>query len=295
MAVTSPDLRESDLAYYGPEAERLAEDLRGITGWHELDRLRHVPDTLPRLQAIAESRKRNFPNPRALWSMSKFDGAQEWDCLRYLAPIEGKRVAQVGGSGAWAVEFALAGAREAWLVSPFQSELEAGREIARLAGVELHCRLCPAERLRFKDGYFDAIFAPGSAHHFDTDVAFPEIRRVLHPGGKFAAFEPWLTPIYKIGIRVFGKREPGVKCIPLDPGRLVSFYRAFPEAQVRHHGAFTRYGLILLGRFVRLPDSFVWSVLSLDDAITLPVFRQRLGSGVALLAQHRDTEALRFS
>lgn len=295
MAVTSSDLRKSDRDYYGPEAEDLAEHLRGINGWHELGRLHCVPDTLPRLHAIAESRERAFPNPRGLWSLSKFDGAQEWDCLRHLAPMQGKRVAQVGGSGAWAVEFALAGAREAWLVSPFQSELEAGLEIARLAKVELHCRLCSAERLQFEDGYFDAIFAPGSAHHFDTDEAFPEIRRVLRPGGKFAAFEPWLTPFYKLGIRLFGKREPGVKCIPLDPGRLVSFYRAFPGAQVQHHGAFTRYGLILLGRFVRLSDSFVWSLSSLDDAIALPGIRLRLGSGVALLAQRRDAETLRFS
>jgi SAM-dependent methyltransferase len=293
MAVTSPDLRESDLAYYGPEAERLAERLRGISSWHELDRLHGVPDTLPRLRAIAQSRERSFPNPRALWSMSKFDGAQEWDCLTFMAPLEGKRVAQVGGSGAWAVEFALAGAREAWLVSPFQSELEAGLEIARLAKVELHCRLCPAERLQFEDAYFDAIFAPGSAHHFDTDKAFPEIRRVLCPGGKFAAFEPWLTPVYRIGIRLFGKREPGVKCIPLDPGRLVSFYRTFPGAQAKHHGAFTRYGLILLGRLIRLSDSFVWSAQSLDDAIAMPLIRRHFGSGVALLAQLPCAEPLR--
>ena len=75
----------------------------------------------------------------------------------------------------------------------------------------------------------------------------------------------------------------------------VRVYRTFPGAQLRHHGALTRYGLILLARFVRLSDSFVWSISSLDDAMALPAIRRRLGSGVALLAKRRDTETLGFS
>ena len=286
----SPSLRESDLAFYGSESERLAARLRTIDGLHELDRLADAPETLFRLRGMAEYHNRNFPRPRQLWSLSKFDAPAEWDCLKFLAPLEGKRIAQIGGTGAWAIAFALAGASEAWLISPFQSELEAGLEIARLARVHLHVQLCPAERLTFEDAYFDAIFAPGCAHHFDTEEAFPEIQRALRVGGKFAAIDPWRTPVYNLGIRVFGKRERGVQCVPLDSRRMAPFYRSFPGAQVRHHGTFTRYILILLERFVGLSDSLVWYTLRFDDAVATVLGCRNFGSGVALLGQRGPME-----
>lgn len=292
MAVKSMTLSESDFAFYGSEAERLTARLRAIDDLSELERVGNVPWTLFRLREMARYRELEFPNPRGLCSLSKFDGASEWDCLRFLAPVQGKCIAQIGGHGVWAIAFALAGAREAWLISPFQPELELGSEIARLAGLRLHCRLCPAEQLAFSDQYFDAIFAPGCAHHFDTETAFPEIRRALRPGGKFAAFEPWLTPIYQTGIRIFGKRERGVQCVPLDPTRLRPFYKAFPRARVRHHGAVTRYPLILTGRVLNFSDSFVWSALRLDDAVGGVLGYQRFGSGVALLARSDSVRGL---
>jgi GT2 family glycosyltransferase len=289
-AAHSPHSLESDFAFYGSESDRLAARLRTIEGLDELERLGDVPETLFQLRAMAESPERRFPHPRQLWSLSKFDAPGEWDCLKFLAPVEGKRVAQIGGTGAWAVAFALAGASESWLISPFQPELDAGLEIARLAKVDLRVRLCPAEQLAFEEGYFDAIFAPGCAHHFETEEAFPEIHRALRAGGKFAAIDPWLTPVYHLGIRVFGKRERGVKCVPLDAQRMIPFYRSFPGAEVRHHGTFTRYPLILLERFVHLPDSLVWSALRLDDAFSTLLGCRRLGSGVALLAQSTGVE-----
>jgi SAM-dependent methyltransferase len=283
--VKAISLRESDFAYYGSEAERLTARLRAIDRLSELERVGDVPWTLFRLREMAQCGESNYPNPRSVWSLSKFDGASEWDCLRFLAPVQGKCVAQIGGHGVWAIAFALAKAREAWLISPFQPELDLGSEIARLAGVRLHCRLCPAEQLAFSDQYFDAVFAPACAHHFNTEAAFPEIRRVLQPEGKFAAFEPWLTPIYRTGIRIFGKRERGVECIPLDPDRLRPFYKTFPHARVRHHGALARYPLILTGRILNFSDSFVWSTLRLDDAVGNVLGYRRFGSGVALLAR----------
>lgn len=281
----SISLSESDVSYYGSEAERLTTRLRTIDSLSELERLGEVPWTLFRLREMASHGELEFPHPRSVCSLSKFDGASEWDCLRFLAPVQDKCIAQVGGHGIWAIAFALAKAREAWLISPFEPEIELGSEIARLAGVRLHCRLCPAEQLAFSDEYFDALFAPACAHHFNTDAAFPEIRRVLQARGKFAAFEPWLTPIYRAGIRIFGKRERGVDCIPLDRDRLRPFYKAFPHAIVRHHGALTRYPLILAGRVLNLSDSFVWSALGLDDAVGGALGYRRFGSGVALLAR----------
>jgi hypothetical protein len=112
---------------------------------------------------------------------------------------------------------------------------------------------------------------------------------VLGQNGKFAAFDPWLTPIYRLGIRIFGKRERGVKCVPFDRQRLASYYRAFPGAQVRHHGAFTRYLLILLGRVFPLSDRLVWTTLKVDDAVAAAIGCQNFGSGVALLATRERT------
>ncbi len=40
-----------------------------------------------------------------------------------------------------------------------------------------------------------------------TEVAMPEIARVLKPGGKFACNDPWRAPLYGIGTKILGKRE----------------------------------------------------------------------------------------
>ncbi len=59
-------------------------------------------------------------------------------------------------------------------------------------------KLGRAEELPFKDGWFERAVSTLAVHHLDRPRAFPEIRRVLAPGGRyaFATFDPSYFPQY---------------------------------------------------------------------------------------------------
>lgn len=46
-----------------------------------------------------------------------------------------------------------------------------------------------AENMTFEDNTFDLIFCSGVLHHLDLDAAYPELSRVLKPGGKILCLE----------------------------------------------------------------------------------------------------------
>ncbi|MGA3196204.1 MAG: class I SAM-dependent methyltransferase [Terriglobales bacterium] len=239
-----------------------------------------------RLALTGEKDRGTFPHPRDLWMCATYDCLAERDALEYLAPLPGKRVLQIGGQGHHAVQFMLGGASEAWLVTPVEAEARYALELARLAGVEIGCKLGLAEDLPFAAGFFDAIYSGGCAHHFQTEEAFPEIARVLVPGGRFAAEEPWRAPFYGWGIRVFGKREVEVHCRPLDARRLAPLGKSFSKFSVVQHGVFTRYPMIALHKIgIRTPYRLAWKLTQFDDALASLLGLRRFGSSVAVLAQ----------
>ena len=56
-----------------------------------------------------------------------------------------------------------------------------------------------AENLEFKDNYFDLIICSGVLHHLDVKKAYPELMRVLKPGGKIICDEPLVyNPIFHL-------------------------------------------------------------------------------------------------
>lgn len=86
---------------------------------------------------------------------------------------------------------------------------------SRLEGVDLSERLlkrcqanatlyvCDCRRLPFEDRSRDLLVVQGGLHHLpsipgDLRAAVSEIRRVLKPGGRFVAVEPWPTPFLTI-------------------------------------------------------------------------------------------------
>ena len=216
----------------------------------------------------------------------------ERDALEYLAPLAGKRVLQIGGQGHHAVQFMLAGAAEAWLVTPVEAEARFACELARLAGVRVDCKIGVAEDLPFESGIFDAVYSGGCAHHFQTGKAFPEIARVLVPGGRFAAEEPWRAPFYGLGIRVFGKREKEVHCRPLDAQRLAPLRDSFSRFAVVQHGVFTRYPMIALHKVgIRTPYRVAWKLTKLDDAVASAFRLRRYGSSVAVLGETSNSNS----
>ena len=228
----------------------------------------------------------SFPDPRRLWLGATFDCLAEHEALEFLAPLRNKSVLQLGGKGTEAVKLMLGGARAGYVVSPVESELDCARELARLCGVKLACHLGLAEEIPFPDGSFDAVYAPGCAHHFQTEEAFPEIARVLRPGGRFAAVEPWRAPFYALGIKIFGKREKDVNCSPLTRERVESLGQHFLFHKVRLHGTLSRYALIALGKLGwTAPLETAWRVMGADDALCSLLRLRSCGSSIALLAE----------
>ena len=237
------------------------------------------------LAATARER-RTFPEPRARWIHLLFEAVAQYDAYTHVAPLAGKRVLDLGGRGVEGLKMLLAGAAETWHVSPMLDELRFSHGLAAHVGLaeRFHRVAAVGEELPFEDGTFDVVFTSGSLHHTVTELSLAECARVLRPGGRFAAVEPWKGRLYRLGIGVFGKRE-AVGCVPLTPERAAPLFTAFNRARVVHHGALTRYPLLALFAVgLRPPDAFVWWVTRLDDAISRVVPPlSRAGTAVALL------------
>ena len=235
---------------------------------------------------FAAARRDGCPEPKSLWLAATFECPAEYEALSFVAPIANKSVLQLGGKGTEAVKLMLAGAKEACLVSPVESELQCGAELARLCHVEVSCKLGTAEGIPFDDHSFDVVYSSGCAHHFRTVEAFPEISRVLRPGGRFAAIEPWRAPLYSIGTRIFGKRETEVHCRPLTKERLLTLADNFRFHDVRQHGTLSRYPMIALCKLGCLtPLSLAWALFRADDWLCSLLRLRGFGSCAAVLAE----------
>lgn len=232
-----------------------------------------------------------FPGPRSVWLDATYDCAAQWDAYRHLGSLPGRRVMQLGGKGIHAVKLLLGGAAEAWVVTPMLGEIQCAMALAEAAGVADGLRFAVAvgEELPFADNAFDGIYCGGCLHHMQTEIALPEISRVLTPGGAFAAVEPWKAPLYTLGTTLFGKRERGAFCRPLTQARIAPLKDTFADHAVIQHGTLTRYPLLALAK-LGLSSSMqtVWRLNRMDDALCslLPGFR-RMGSSVVCLGRKK--------
>ena len=166
-------------------------------------------------------------------------------------------------------------------------ELRYARALAKRCGVLDRFKgvIAVGEELPFADASVDAMYSGGCVHHMETQKAMPEFNRVLAPGGRFAAVDPWKAPLYTMGVRIFGKREKNVHCRPIDDRRLAPLFTAFPIARAIRHGAFTRYPLLALSKLgVPLKVNTAWRFFTADDLIcSLIPPLGRFGSSIALL------------
>lgn len=229
----------------------------------------------------------SFPNPPSLWIDAVYDCGGQWDAYNHIAPMHGKRVLQIGGKGIHAIKFILTGAEEAWLLSPMLGELYFANALAVTVGVadKLHCVMGIAEEMPFMDGFFDAVYSGGCVHHMETTLALPEIFRILCEGGKFSAVDPWHTPVYDLGKRIFGQRE-SAHCHPLTSESIEPLNKVFNDVQVIHHGALLRYPLLVLNKCgVTISINTAWRASRFDDLVAglLPGFRDLMGGSVALI------------
>lgn len=208
----------------------------------------HAFRSLSACQGISRDDQARFPYPVERWLEATYDITAQETVFAHLAPVLDQDVLQVGGTGIHAIRFLMAGAATATLVTPMFSEARFARRMAEELGVaeRLSLALGIFEELPVPSASMDIVFSGGSLHHTLTDLALFEAARVLRTEGKFGCFDPWRAPFYRIGIRIFGKREPGVFCRPLDNERMRYLSKCFSKAKVEKHGSLTRYLLLAL-------------------------------------------------
>lgn len=268
-----------EMEHYNKVAEGMALEV-GKPGsmWFISDALRRAPDQRPK-----------FPEPPTDWVEAPYDSYSEWIAYKHMAPIAGTTMAQVGGTGTHAVKLLVGGAARTCLVSPMLGEIKYAQAIAREMGVLDRFRgvVGVGEELPFPAASLDRIYCGGCVHHMDTTKAMPEFHRVLTPGGKFAAVEPWKAPIYSLGIKLLGKREPTVFCKPMTHERIAPMYAAFPKSRVEHAGAIFRYPAIAAWKFGFKPrTSSLFKLWRVDAAImrALPPLKT-WGGSIAMLGE----------
>lgn len=97
-----------------------------------------------------------------------------------------------GGTGDLARSFArkVGPSGEVWLTDINDSMLRVGRDRMVDQGLVMPVAVCDAEKLPFPDAYFDRVtVAFGLRNMTHKEVALPEMRRVLKPGGKLLVLE----------------------------------------------------------------------------------------------------------
>ena len=123
-----------------------------------------------------------------------------------------------------------------WGVDPSEEMLAVAREKVP-ASVGL--KSGRAEDLPFRDGWFERAVMVLVVHHIDRDQAFPEVRRVLAAGGRFAISTPdpsnfgaiWLAPFFPSYVDVERARFPSAEVLEQELDRA-----GFASTRVVHHG-----------------------------------------------------------
>jgi uncharacterized protein YbaR (Trm112 family)/ubiquinone/menaquinone biosynthesis C-methylase UbiE len=273
----------NELGFKEAETLRKAGSLAAIEGSTGSEALHH----LERLRQRPAAERAAFPEPAAVWLHARLDLQSEYDCYRHIGSVSGQRILQLGGSGRAVLALLLAGAAEALLLTPMIGEALAATEIAALLGVSqrFRCVVAVAEEIPLADESVDVAFSAGCVHHMRTEIAFPEVARVLRRGGRFAALEPWRAPFYGIGTTLLGKRETNPFCHPMTSARAAPLFEAFRNARYELHGTLTRYPMLGLQKFgLHTSQDTAWKLGRADDWICSLLGLRRFGSGVALLA-----------
>ncbi|MFZ5366049.1 MAG: class I SAM-dependent methyltransferase [Patescibacteria group bacterium] len=124
----------------------------------------------------------------------------------FLPKIGGKRVLELACGNGWA---SLLVKRKNPNVEVYASDISfhclniQGRQMSEIMRVRPdYFVVCDAEKLPFKDNFFDTVFVFASLHHFpNIEKALLEVKRVLKPGGSFLAVDGMMP---KIAQRLLG-------------------------------------------------------------------------------------------
>jgi SAM-dependent methyltransferase len=130
----------------------------------------------------ADERAINLGRPSYVW---RFGQDRRLDLIQHYAPLEGKRVLDVGcGLGAYV--------RKMRSFSPDVYGVDIDPDKVEEACAELpNIQVAPAEELPFPDGFFDVILLHEVIEHVNDDVqTIHEAYRCLRPGGRLVVFAP---------------------------------------------------------------------------------------------------------
>lgn len=256
----------AEMEHYNPIARDMARNVRKSDAFKTLSRIQQ------------ECAPHSFPEPPQLWmDRGSFEMASRTNGYRYIAPLKGKVALNIGGIGRDAIRFILAGAEQSILVTPMIGEAAFAWALAGELGIQdrLSCILGVGEELPLLDNSVDVISSHGCMHHMQLDIALGEFDRVLSPGGKFIATDPWRAPLYGVGTVLLGKREQqllkrnqSVFCRPITAERLISLPQHFPDHLVENHGPLLRYPLIALSKFgIKFSQEKLCDLAALDDRL----------------------------
>lgn len=114
------------------------------------------------------------------------------------------------GIGESSIKAAKAGASLVIGIDISEYSLRRAEENAREAGVADRCVFFrgDAENTGLPDGCIDRIVCNGVLHHLDVSQAFPELERILAPGGKIFAIE---ALDYNPAIKMYRMRTPDIR------------------------------------------------------------------------------------
>src|SRR3990172_8804353 len=153
----------------------------------------------------------------------------------------GERVLDVGcGTGTLTL---MAGAKagpsgEVHGIDASPEMIEVAREKAAKKRVEIGFQVALIEQLPFPDGHFDVVLSSLLLHHLPADLqrtGFPEIRRVLKPGGRLLALDLGARGrVRGRGSGPGGNGPPGLR--PRDEGRGVGRGDLWAGQKGRHDG-----------------------------------------------------------
>ena len=249
--------------------------------------------TLERLEA-----ERQFHNERFGQEHDKREGLNKWYRAIAAGAEEQNRLIREWGRDKTVLEYGCADGALSILEQSFagiakafhgidisDQAIEKARARAAERGLgNCHFEVMNAEAMTLADDSFDLVFGRGIIHHLDLQRAFPEIARILRPGGRALFFEPMgHNPL----INRFRDRTPDLRTPdehPLLNADFVLARRYFRTVEHRPYGLLT-LGAVPFHRTV-LGDPLLALCGVLDKIVfTVPMLRKQAWYSLMVLTK----------
>jgi len=240
-----------------------------------------------------DSYSSTFPFPLEVWIDSSTSADTQFKAYEHLRPLGNKIFLQFGGSGTHAVKALIAGAKEAYLLSPSQMEIKFGQMLAEELG--LSDRFIGVrgigEEIPLPSGLVDRVYGGGCLHHTDVGKSIPEVYRILKEGGKASFVDPRSNWLYEFIMKMTrGRRFLGVEDETLDsPIDLVKVCNVVPKGsdlQVYTSGGPLRYLMIALNRLLKRnlwSSRYTTTILKFEGCFLSKVGLSPLHNNMAIL------------